>query len=216
MEFRIDHPSEDEFEEVESPFNPRVSQETSARDKLRNKKNVFNRPFATAPSVAPVYVDTKSTRKLNKQYGSSEMIHNNVPSLAETEIDYLDDHEEEKIEKRSVRSHVPSNKKNLKSKKNIIFKLAWAVVGILVLRLIFMDRGVWDYFATEGIIKEKKEELALIQSENKNLVSEISKIQTDRNYQKFLAKEHLGVIAADEFLILFANESEEMPTSAPI
>ena len=34
----------------------------------------------------------------------------------------------------------------------------------------------------------------------------------DKAYQKQLAKEHLGVIAADEFLILFAGEVPESGT----
>jgi cell division protein FtsB len=73
-----------------------------------------------------------------------------------------------------------------------------------------MDRGIWDYFATEGAIKENNSELRSIQDENKSLRTEIVKIQSDRNYQRQLAKEHLGVIAVDEFLILFAGETPEV------
>jgi cell division protein FtsB len=50
--------------------------------------------------------------------------------------------------------------------------------------------------------------------ENKDLKTEITKIQLDRNYQKQLAKEHLGVIAADEFLILFAGENPDSPETS--
>ena len=82
-------------------------------------------------------------------------------------------------------------------------------MGLLVLRLICMDRGVWDYFATEGDIREKQSELKSVQDENKSLKVEISRIQLDKNYQRHLAKDHLGVIAADEFLILFAGETNE-------
>ncbi len=76
-----------------------------------------------------------------------------------------------------------------------------------------MDRGVWDYFRAEGVINEKKSELQSIHKENKSLKVEITRIQMDKNYQRLLAKDHLGVIAADEFLILFAgetNDTEEM------
>jgi cell division protein FtsB len=72
-----------------------------------------------------------------------------------------------------------------------------------------MDRGVWDYFATEGDIREKQRELKSIQDENKSLKTEISRIQLDKNFQRQLAKEHLGVIAADEFLVLFAGETQD-------
>jgi cell division protein FtsB len=72
-----------------------------------------------------------------------------------------------------------------------------------------MDRGVWDYFGTESDIREKQNELKSIIVENRDLKGEIVRIQNDRNYQRQLAKEHLGVIAADEFLILFAGESPD-------
>ena len=78
-----------------------------------------------------------------------------------------------------------------------------------------MDRGVWDYFATEGAIREKKSELNSIFQENKSLKTEISRIQVDKNYQRHLAKDHLGVIAGNEFLILFAADTAEKPESNP-
>jgi cell division protein FtsB len=72
-----------------------------------------------------------------------------------------------------------------------------------------MDRGVWDYFATESEIKDKQNELRSIRKENKSLITEISRVKIDKNFQRQLAKESLGVIAADEFLVLFAGESAE-------
>lgn len=141
----------------------------------------------------------------------TEIAPQRASELAETQIEYLEDEaeveEEEQVEKRPARA--TSVKKKEKAKKQLIVKLAWSVVGLLVLRLIFMDRGVWDYFRTENTIQEKNDELKSIQKENRELRAEIERIQVDRNYQKQLAKEHLGVIAVDEFLILFAGESAE-------
>lgn len=201
---------DEEYEEVESPFATKAAERSNSnRDKLRSRKNVFNRPFATAPSVAPTIYENPRRKTMN-QVDMDELLENHQSTLPDTPIEYLDEEEveeEEVVEKRpAVRN---SSKKSPKSKKNLLPKIGWSVVGLLVLRLIFMDRGVWDYVATEGNLEEKRQELKSIQVENSSLKTEITKIQTDRNYQRLLAKEHLGVIAADEFLILFAGENSE-------
>jgi cell division protein FtsB len=209
----MNRPSYDEYEEVESPFAARSTDKSIPRDRLRSRKNVFNRPFATEATSAPLIVETKSTRKSIGHADMTDMLEHRQTGLAETEIDYLDDEEEEdeEVERRpAVRS--PSKKKVV-AKKNLLPKVAWSVVGLLVLRLICMDRGVYDFFATEGEIREKQSDLKSIQDENKSLKTEISRIQLDKNYQRHLAKDHLGVIAADEFLILFAGEANDSPTT---
>lgn len=191
----------EEYEEVESPYAPPRS------PKLRTRKNVFNRPFGADAQVAPAVFETTSTRRSIAHAGSADLIQRRSSHLAQTEIDYLEEEEEEvEVEKRPVRS---TPKKTARPGKNVLAKIGWTVVGLLVLRLICMDRGVWDYFATESDIREKQNELKSIQTENRDLKGEIVRIQNDRNYQRQLAKEHLGVIAADEFLILFAGESAD-------
>jgi cell division protein FtsB len=215
----MNRPSHDEYEEVESPFAPKTSDKQTAqqRDRLRTRKNVFNRPFATDSTNAPTYFETPSTntRRAIGTADNTELIQHRASALHETEIEYLDhdeeEVEEEEVEKRPARAPRESSKKKDKTKKNILSKVGWSVIGLLVLRLICMDRGVWDYFSTESVIREKNEELSSIRNENKELKTEITRIQVDRNYQRQLAKEHLGVIAADEFLILFAGESNETP-----
>jgi cell division protein FtsB len=212
--------SQDEYEEVESPFAPNSSQTKSPhRERLRTRKNVFNRPFATDSSHAPTYVEPRVTRRSLGHADQTEFTEHRKSKLNETQIDYIEadennqdeDETEIVIEKRSTRNSSGVSKKKDKHKKNLLQKLGWATIGVLVLRLVFMDRGVWDYFATEGVIQDKKTELKNIAFENKELRNEILKVQVDRNYQKQLAKEHLGVIAVDEFLILFAGESSEEP-----
>jgi cell division protein FtsB len=206
----MNRPSYDEYEEVESPFAARSQDKSTSRDRLRTRKNVFNRPFATESTSAPLILETKSTRKSIGSPDDEEMLEHRQSDLSETDIEYLDEDEDDEevvVEKKPVvRSSV---KKVAKPKKNLLQKFAWSVVGLLILRLIFMDRGVWDYFATEGEIKEKQNELKSIQTENKSLKAEIARVQIDKNFQRQLAKESLGVIAADEFLILFAGESAE-------
>ena len=216
MELRMNRPSYDEYEEVESPFASKSPEKSSpSRERLRTRKNVFNRPFAADSTTAPTYFETTATRKAIGHADNTDLIEHRKSELSETPIEYLDEEEEfeeeEVVEKRPARSTNTSTKKKDKLKKNLLTKIGWSVIGLLVLRLICMDRGVWDYFSTEGVIKEKLEEHSSIQKENRELKTEITKIQTDRNFQRSLAKEHLGVIAADEFLILFAGESADAP-----
>jgi cell division protein FtsB len=204
VELRMNHSSEDEFEEVESPFAARTDSKAAQRERLRTRKNSFSRPFAAEASQAPAVFETTSTRRSVGSVDNSELIKHRSSELAETDIDYL---EEEDDEVEVVKKPRATAKK--KEKTNLLPKIAWSVIGLLILRLICMDRGVWDYFATEGDIRVKQNELRSIQRENKELSTEIAKIQVDKNYQRSLAKEHLGVIAADEFLILFAGETPE-------
>ena len=207
----MNRPSYDEYEEVESPFAARSSDKSIPRDRLRTRKNVFNRPFATEATSAPLIVESKSTRRAIGHADMTDMLDHRQSDLADTEIEYLDEDEDEEIEKRpTVRS---SSKKKPTTKKNLLPKIAWSVVGLLVLRLICMDRGVWDFFATEGDIHEKQSELQSIQNENKSIKNEVLRIQSDKSYQRHLAKDHLGVIAADEFLVLFAGETNDSPQS---
>lgn len=197
----------EEYEEVESPFAP-SSHKAASGSKLRSKKNVFNRPFAAESTTSPAVFETTSRRKSVGHPDDTDLIQHRSSELSETEIDYLDEEEEEETRPARV---TPRAQKKTKVRKNILAKIGWSVIGLLVLRLICMDRGVWDYFATEGDIKEKQTELRTYEDENKSLRTEIVKIQTDKNYQRQLAKEHLGVIAVDEFLILFAGETPDSP-----
>src|SRR5690606_25497719 len=130
---------------------------------------------------------------------NTELIHHRTSELVDTEIEYLDEEYEEEevevVEKRPARSTSTSSKRKNKVQKNLLSNIGWSVIGLLVLRLICMDRGVWDYFSTESTIKDKQDELSSIHRENKEIKSEITRIQVDKNFQRQLAKEHLGVIA---------------------
>lgn len=211
MELRINRPSYDEYEENDTDFQSKKGPKTAS--KLRTRKNVFNRPFGADSAKPPTYIETVATRKSIGHADSTDLIEHRSSELDSAPIEYLDEdfeyeeEEEEVVEQRPVRKPQTNAKKKTKLKKNLLAKVGWSVIGLLVLRLIFMDRGVWDYFATENSIKNKKQELSEIHKENASLKTEITRIQVDKNFQRQLAKEHLGVIAADEFLILFAGES---------
>ncbi|MFL5785691.1 MAG: FtsB family cell division protein [Bacteriovoracaceae bacterium] len=214
MELRMNRDAHEEYEEVESPFAP-SSHKTASGSKLRTKKNVFNRPFAAETSTPPAVFETTSRRRAHAHPDETDLIQHRSSELADADIGYLEgEEEEEETETRPARVS-PRAQKKTKVRKNILAKIGWSAIALLILRLICMDRGVWDYFTTEGSIREKHRELKSIQDENKSLRTEIVKIQSDRNYQRQLAKEHLGVIAADEFLILFAGETPDVTTTKP-
>ena len=214
MEWRTDNPSMDEFEEVESPFARHARQaEAPRKEKLRTRRAVFDRPIGTVPSQAPTVSFKSQSNHSRRSLATAEDVEFLEPvdrDYETPEIEYLEEEEEEE-ETAVVRKprKSSSSKKNLKSKVHWASRIAWGVVGLLVLRLIFMDRGVADYFSSESRLQEKREELEMVRKENKELTVEVQKIKHDRGFQKQLAKEHLGVIAADEFLILFAGESTE-------
>lgn len=119
--------------------------------------------------------------------------------------------------KARAKSRAVSKVKYLKSGKSkiqlkafsdipVMNKILWAFAGILFLRLIFMDSGIYDFYRMDNVLQGKEQELELLEKENNSLVEEIHRIKTSPSYQKTLAREHLGVIEANEFLILFAKD----------
>lgn len=87
-----------------------------------------------------------------------------------------------------------------------LIKGCWFFCGIMVLRLIFANGGVTDFYSRKSILNDRLSELDRIKKENMQLVHEIERMQTDTSFQKRLVRDNLGFIAADEFLILFPKE----------
>ena len=87
-----------------------------------------------------------------------------------------------------------------------LLRLAWLFCGVLILRLIFTNGGVVDFYTKRDHLKLKERELLSIKSENQEIVAEIDKIKNSSEYQKQLVRSHMDFIAPDEFLILFAKE----------
>lgn len=112
------------------------------------------------------------------------------------------------ILKKSKKKKIVLNKKKAKSDHAVTLKqkIFWVAIGISVLRLFFMDRGVWDFYQNKREISSLQTEISRIKNENKELVEEIRNIRYNPAYQKKMARQHLGVIARDEYLILFAQE----------
>lgn len=99
--------------------------------------------------------------------------------------------------------------KKIKAKRSIEWtwsKIGWIFCALLVGRLVFMDRGLIDFNSMDNTIVEKHQELEELKLENKELEAEIHKIRISPQYQKKIAREHLGVIAKDEYLVLFSSD----------
>lgn len=115
-----------------------------------------------------------------------------------------------------VVSYLGKKKKRSKSKKNfpeLLVYAGWAFNFFLFLRLLFSSNGVFDYYKMDSTLTEKKEKLQKLKEENINLVEEINQIKTNKIYQKKLARDHLGVIAKDEYLVLFAKDQNAISSN---
>ncbi len=84
-----------------------------------------------------------------------------------------------------------------------LVKGAWVFCAIMVLRLIFANGGVTDYYSQKSQVDERLHELSEIKKENMQLVREIERMRSDVGFQKKLVRDNLGFIAQDEYLILF-------------
>jgi len=79
----------------------------------------------------------------------------------------------------------------------------WIFCVVLLFRLIFSERGVYEYFQKKDYILGKINVIEMIAQENVDLKNEIQEIKSNKRYQKKLVRDHLGFIAKDEYLILF-------------
>jgi cell division protein FtsB len=86
-------------------------------------------------------------------------------------------------------------------------KIGWLFCGALILRIFFMDSGILDYHSMNQTLDKKQENLIHLREENASIIQEIHKIKTSQAYQKKLARDHLGVIAEDEYLVLFSKDA---------
>lgn len=103
-------------------------------------------------------------------------------------------------------------KKNTGKNWNIyLVKAAWLFIAFLVFRLLFVNRGVVDYYSRDQLFNSKVSAYKNLLKENALLRKEIFKIKNDISLQKKLVRDHLGFISADEFLVLF--QKEEMAPS---
>jgi hypothetical protein len=97
--------------------------------------------------------------------------------------------------------------KKLNRKQSIIMaRIGWGFCVFLLLRLVFSDRGVIDYYDLKEIATDKFNEKIMLIKENESLIKDIRLIQDDAGYQRRLVRDHLGYVANDEYVVLFPSE----------
>ena len=67
-----------------------------------------------------------------------------------------------------------------------LVKGCWIFCAIMVLRLIFANGGVTDYYSNRSVFNDRVGELERIKKENMQIVHEIERMQTDIAFQKKL------------------------------
>lgn len=93
--------------------------------------------------------------------------------------------------------------KKLAATNEYIIKGIWVFCALLFVRLIVSDGGVMDFYAQHEVLQGRFDEQARIEKQNVALVKEIELLKKNPHYQKKVVRDHLGYIAADEYLILF-------------
>lgn len=100
-----------------------------------------------------------------------------------------------------------TRKKIMKGTNEAITRGIWVFCAFLLLRLVFSDGGVQDFYAKKEVLQGHFTRLSQIESENQLLLKEIDKLDRDPQYQKKVVRDHLGYIARDEYLVLFPSKS---------
>jgi len=85
-------------------------------------------------------------------------------------------------------------------------KVGWLICLGLLVRLVTMEGGLLDYNSMDEALIAKQTELKSLRTENAEIIREIHNIKTSARYQKKLARDHLGVIAPDEYLVIFTKD----------
>ncbi len=165
-----------------------------------NSTNNYSQPqgFAAEPlqSTAPSSIPRRSRRTLPTavdEIGITGTRKKRAPRKASSKVKYV------KAPKRRVGSTAKF--------EWTWQKFWWAIACMMFLRLLLMENGIVDYYKLESTIEDNHQKLALVKKENSELVAQIHKIQTSGKYQRKMARDHLGVIASNEYLILFSKDS---------
>lgn len=104
----------------------------------------------------------------------------------------------------------PQEKPKNKWYQKALITCGWLLCFILLVRLIFADRGMIHYYSQENFIRQKIHQNQLTRKDNLALAKEIKKITRDPVHQRKLARQHLGMIAKDEYLIVFPKENPSL------
>ncbi len=82
----------------------------------------------------------------------------------------------------------------------------WIFCLFLLIRLFIAERGIIEYYGLQSTMMNKIQVQKDIIKSNKELLVEIGKIKNSNIYQKHIIRDRLGLIARNEYLILFSEE----------
>lgn len=189
---------------VASPsFEETVEEEEEAPPKRPFAKVVT--PEVTSPVLETSLVATGNVQKV------SGATRRSVAKPEDTEFVPTPKRSQRKVA--SQVNYTTANKKKATAGQGTESKLAtlgvkacWAICVIAILRLVFADGGVVDYYSQKGVVNNRLAELERIKKDNSGLLKEIERMRNDKGYQKKLVRDNLGFIAGDEFLVLFPKE----------
>ena len=89
--------------------------------------------------------------------------------------------------------------------KSYLYKGLWLFHGYLLVRLALSRGGVVDYYEKVALLQGRHYHLESIEDENAQLEKDIALVTSNEAQQKKLIRKHLGLIARDEYLVLFAR-----------
>ncbi|MCP4911851.1 MAG: septum formation initiator family protein [Oligoflexia bacterium] len=115
------------------------------------------------------------------------------------------------VTRSGLKTKARTKKAKAVERNDLIIKGVWVFCAFLMLRLVFSEGGVMDYYDRKSVMTNKVEQYKAIEKENQLLVKEIDQLRKNPRYQKKMVREHLGYIARDEYLILFAEDSSYQP-----
>jgi cell division protein FtsB len=92
----------------------------------------------------------------------------------------------------------------------VALNLLWGFILFSAIRLLFSDRGVVEYYSRMNVLKDHEFEMSRLKKENTHLNEEIYKLNHDVDFQQKIVREHLGLMAKDELLILFSSHQMDV------
>ena len=106
------------------------------------------------------------------------------------------------IVKRRSKSKSRSKKKGFRFSLDLVIGLIFFFMGV---NLFFTSGGIIDLIQSKARIGEGEKYLSQVVNDNQKIKEEITKLQHSSSYQKKIAREHLGAIAKDEYLVIFGD-----------
>lgn len=185
------------------------------RNRAKQAKRTGQAARASVPSADEWSLPNRSTTGTRRSVASADNVEfttaiRKSSGRAPATVSYSEAKTPTVVSRRTLRSPTTTTSRSKKPKSKLlkntneyVVKGIWVFCAILLLRLVFSDGGVRDFYAKKDVLKGRHDELVRIQNENQDLLKEIDLLRKDANYQKKVVRDHLGYIASDEFLILF-------------